>query len=254
MTKRRVPDVVDVADLPTPVTVVGDVHLTPEEPDVAARFTAFLDRRRSRGGTLVLLGDVFDWWIGREQAARQPFAHEILEHLQTVQAAGVRVVFLAGNRDYAFDGAAGLEVELWADVVRTRLGGRTVVFSHGDLLCSEDRGYLRMRAVFRSKPGRWLLRTLPYTWAAYVAQGVRDLSDRSTRRSRGAQLGIDYGLAAAWLDAYEADALVLGHVHTGVHHELRGPRGPRDVYVLKDWSRASNAVELDGETIALVAV
>ena len=254
MTKRRLPDVVDVTDLPTPVTVVGDVHLTPEEPDVAERFIAFLEARGTQGGTLVLLGDIFDWWIGREQAARQPFARGILEQLRTVKDAGVRLVFLAGNRDYAFDGAEGLDVELWDDVVRTQLGGRTVVLSHGDLLCSEDRGYLRMRAWFRSKPGRWLLRTLPYTWAAYVAQGVRDLSDRSTRRSRGAQLGIDYGLAAAWLDAYEADALVVGHVHTGVHHELPGPNGPRDVYILKDWSRASNAIEMSGERIALVAV
>ena len=254
MTQRLIPDVVDVPDLPTPVTVVGDVHLTPEEPEVARRFAAFLDERKAQGGTLVLLGDIFDWWVGREQAARQTFAREALEPLKAVAAAGVRLVFLAGNRDYAFDGSEGFDIELWPDVVRTRLGERTVVLSHGDLLCSEDRGYLRMRRFFRSKFGRWLLRTVPYSWAAYLAEGLRDLSDRSTRRSRGAQLGIDYGLAAAWLDAYDADALVVGHVHTGVHHEVAGPNGPRDVYVLRDWSRASNAVELDGKSIHLVAV
>lgn len=253
MTKRRLPDVVDVPNLPTPVTVVGDVHLTTEEPDVVRRFTAFLAERKARGGTLVLLGDLFDWWVGRAQASRHPLAREILESLKAVADAGVRLVFLGGNRDYAFDGADGLEVELWDDVVRTRLGKRTVVFSHGDLLCSQDRGYLRMRAWFRSQPGRWLLRTIPYAWATYCARGLRDLSDRSTRR-RPVAPGIDYGLAAAWLDAYGADALVLGHVHTGVHHELPGPNGTRAVYVLRDWSRAANAVEIDDDRIALVSV
>lgn len=254
MTKRRLPDVLDVSDLPMPVTVVGDVHLTANEPDVVHRFSAFLAQRATQGGTLVLLGDIFDWWVGREQATRNPFAREALDPLKAVADAGVRLIFLAGNRDYAFEGCDGLDLELWPDVVRTRIGSRSVVMSHGDLLCSEDRGYLRMRAWFRSPAGRWLLRTLPYRWTSYIARGLRDLSDRSTRRSRGAQLGIDYGLAAAWLDGYEADALVVGHVHTGVHHELPGKDGVRDVYVLRDWSRASNAVEMDGETIRLVPV
>jgi len=254
LTDRRLPDVFDVEPPATPVRVVGDVHLTPEEPEVARRFLAYLDRVAQGGGTLVLLGDLFDWWVGRRQADRQAFARAILERLGAVARAGVRLTFVEGNRDYAFDGADGLDVEVWPDVVRTRLGGRTVVLSHGDLLCSEDRAYLRMRAWLRSAPARWLLETLPYAAGAWCAQGLRDLSDRSTRRSPGARLGIDYGLATAWLDGYGADALVVGHVHTGVHHRLDGTDGGRDVYVLKDWSRTGNEVVLDGTQIALKPV
>lgn len=251
MTKRRLPEVFDVEPPATPVRVVGDVHLTPEEPDVARRFLAYLDGVAPGGGTLVLLGDLFDWWVGRRQADRQPFARRILERLRAVAEAGVRMAFVEGNRDYAFDGADGFDLEVWPDVVRTRFGERTVVLSHGDLLCSADHGYLRMRAWLRCAPARGLLRALPYAASAYMAQGLRDLSDRSTRRRRTARLGIDYGLAKAWLDGYGADALVLGHVHTGVHHELDGAGGKRDVYVLKDWSRTGSEVAFDGARIAL---
>lgn len=248
-----VPPVLDVAPLETPVTVVGDVHLTPEAPQVTQRFVAFLDDVARRGGTLILLGDIFDWWIGRQQASRQPFATAILERMAAVAQAGVRLCFIPGNRDYAFDGADGLCIDVWPDVVRTRWGDRTVVLSHGDLLCSGDHTYQRVRRFLRSRIGRAGLRVLPYGFATWIAQRFRNLSSQVTRRSRPAKLGIDYQLARTWLDGYNADVLVVGHVHTGLHHELPGSP-QRDVYVLRDWAQQGNAVVFNGEGIAMRAV
>lgn len=242
------PPVHDLGAMDAPVHVVGDVHLTAEEPDVARRFVTWLGGVER--GTVVLLGDLFDWWVGRAQAERQPLARAVVEHLQAAAGRGLRLAFVAGNRDYAFDGADGLDIELWPDVVRARWGEKTVVLSHGDLLCSADRAYLKMRALLRSAPIRTLQRLAPYRVNTYLAEGLRDLSTRSLRRNPGAQAGIDYGLARGWLDAYEADALVVGHVHTGVHHRLPGT-SDRDVYVLRDWSRAANEVLFDGDTIRL---
>jgi hypothetical protein len=65
-------------------------------------------------------------------------------------------------------------------------------------------------------------------------------------------LGIDYGEALRWLEAADADVLVAGHVHTGLHHRLPGPRS-REVWVLKDWDRAANAIRFDGRRVAYVA-
>jgi UDP-2,3-diacylglucosamine hydrolase len=249
VTKAAPPAVLDLEPMQAPVTVVGDVHLTPEDPETARRFVGFLDTVAKRGGTLVLLGDVFDWWVGRKQQ-RQPFAAQILDRLRKVVDEGVRLAFLAGNRDYAFDGADGLAVEIWPDVVRTTWGDRKVVLSHGDLLCSDDRSYLRMRRFLRSKPAVGLLRALPFRTSAYLAQGLRDVSERSTARKPQASLGIDYELARTWLETYEVDALVVGHVHTGVHHRLADGG---EVFVLKDWHGPGGVVVFDGRRIALEA-
>jgi UDP-2,3-diacylglucosamine hydrolase len=235
-----------------PVTVVGDVHLAPEAPAAAQGFLAFLDAVAAvGGGTLVLLGDVFDWWVGRKQV-RTPFAAAVLARLRAVAHRGVRLGFVAGNRDFAFDGAPDLPLEIWPDVVRTRWGERVVVLSHGDLLCSEDRAYLRMRRLLRSAPARGALRALPLAVASYLARGLRDLSERSTRHNAGARAGIDYGLARRWLEGYEAELLVLGHVHTGVHHRLPGP-GRGEVIVVKDWHERGGVVRFDGRDVRLVA-
>jgi UDP-2,3-diacylglucosamine hydrolase len=233
-----------------PVVVAGDVHLSPERPDVLARFVAFLDARRGRGGTLFLLGDVFDFWVGPAQA-RDAHARPVLERLAGLAREGTRVLFVGGNRDFAFDGRGAPGVEALPDPVRTRWGDRRVVVTHGDLLCSADARYQRMRRALRSAPARGLLRALPHAAATYLARGLRDLSEREVRRKPYASMGLDYGLARRWLDVHDADLLVAGHVHTGVHHRLPGPR-PRDVLVVKDWERGGGVVVFDGERVALV--
>jgi UDP-2,3-diacylglucosamine hydrolase len=244
------PPVHDVGPLPGPVTVVGDVHVAPEEPRALARFLDFLGRVGGQGGTLVLLGDVFDWWVGPQQQDT-PFARTILEPLRRLAAGGVRLAFQDGNRDFPFRGARGLAIDLWPDVVRTRWGGRTVVFHHGDLLCTADHDYLRMRALIRSWPARAALRAMPYAAAAYLARGLRGLSERTKSQNRGARLGLDYGYCRRWLEGYGADVLVLGHVHTGVHH--RDPATGGEVLVLKDWHGTPGIVRLDEGGIRLLA-
>ena len=246
------PRTLDVGVMEPPVTVVADVHLSASEPDVAARFAAFLETLEGRGGHLVLLGDIFDWWVGPKQA-RRPFEGGVIRRLARVADSGVRLSFVVGNRDVAFEGAPGLEVVRWPDAAKARWGSRTVLLTHGDLLCTADTGYLRMRRVFHSAPFEVLWRSLPHPARTYVAEGLRDVSVRTGRKNTGARRGIDYGAAAAWMEAEEADVLVAGHVHTGVHHVLAGPRR-REVYVLKDWDRCPNAVVFDGERITFAAV
>jgi UDP-2,3-diacylglucosamine hydrolase len=232
-----------------PVVVVGDVHLSAAEPGIAERFDAFLAATEGTGGTLVILGDLFDWWVGRGQE-RRPFEAGVLERIRRVAGSGVAVTFLAGNRDFAFDGA-GLPIRRWPDAVKARWGSRTVLLTHGDLLCTADAGYLAMRRLLRSRGAALGLRVAPYPARAWAAEGLRGVSSRAWRRSPGARRGIDYGVAARWMEEEDADVLVAGHVHTGVHHRLPGPR-PREVLVLKDWDRTGGVVRFDGATIALL--
>lgn len=243
------PAITDLPPLPTPVTVVGDVHLSEAQPEATARFLTCLAGLQGRGGTLVLLGDVFDWWVGRGQE-REPLAREVAAALGCLGAAGTRLCFQPGNRDFAFAGLPGVSIELWPDLVRTTLGGRRALLTHGDLLVSGDPAYLRLRRVLRSGWVRLALRILPYALLARLARALRRSSMRALRSKDRRALDIDYGLARRWLEQADAQVLVAGHVHTGVHHRLPGSR-PLDVLVLKDWDRAGGVVRADGGSVWL---
>jgi UDP-2,3-diacylglucosamine hydrolase len=233
-----------------PVVVAGDVHLHEDDPAGVERFLAWVASLAGRCKHLVLLGDVFDRWVGRAQAGT-PLGKRVVETLKALRTAGVSLAFQGGNRDFAFDGAEGLEIDVWPDVVRTRWGSRTVLLTHGDLLCTADGRYQAMRRVVRSRPARAALAALPMAAADYIARGLRDVSRRETRAKPYASMGIDYRAARTWLDAAGADVLVAGHVHTGVHHRLPGET-TKDVFVLKDWEAGGGVVRFDGSSIALV--
>jgi UDP-2,3-diacylglucosamine hydrolase len=174
------PRTLDVGAMEAPVVVVADVHLSAKEPDVAARFASFLASCEGRGGWLVLLGDLFDWWVGSAQA-RRPFEADVIARLARVAASGVRLAFVAGNRDFAFEGAPGLAMERWPDAAKARWGSRTALLTHGDLLCTADTGYLALRSVLRSPPFAAGRKALPFRVTSYVAQGLRGVSMRSGR-------------------------------------------------------------------------
>nr|MDJ0520670.1 hypothetical protein [Planctomycetota bacterium] len=76
-------------------------------------------------------------------------------------------------------------------------------------------------------------------------------SKRATRKKPAAAMGIDYGEALRWLDAYGADAMVGGHVHTGVHHRHAGPP-EREILVLKDWEHGGSVITWDGQALRQV--
>lgn len=246
-----IPAVHEVAPMAPPVVVAGDVHLCAEQPEVVRHFVTWLEGLRGMGGTLVLLGDVFDLWVGRPQQV-DPLPRAVLPHLRALAAAGTRLVFMPGNRDLLFRGVDGVQIECWPDPVRTRWGERTVLLTHGDQLCTADRAYQAMRRFFYGPGGHALDLLLPYRAKRWLGDGLRRLSARETARKSRPSMDIDYGEALAWLEAHAADLLVAGHVHTGVHHVHAGPPR-REVMVLRDWERGGGVVTFDRAGVSLAA-
>lgn len=248
----RIPPVHDLPPMEGPVTVVGDVHLSERDPALERRFLRWLEAQGAQGGTLVLLGDVFDAWAGPGQE-REPRHATLAAVLGRLAGAGVRLCFQAGNRDFLFRGLPGVPMEIWPDVVRTTWGGRRVLLTHGDLLVSQDRAYLRLRRFLRWGPTLAVTRMLPYRVRAGLARGLRRASRHAVREKPRRWLDIDYGLARRWLEQAGCDVLVAGHVHTGVHHRLGGSPA-REVLVLRDWDHEGGVVRFDGTRVALVGV
>jgi len=231
-----------------PLRVVGDLHLCAEDPRVVAAFLAWLEEIEGTGGTLVLLGDVFDLWID-DRCQHDPVPRRVLAALRRVAAAGTALVFMPGNRDVVFRGADDLDIAIWPDPVRTTLDDRTVLLTHGDQLCTADHGYQKMRRFIYSPPGQFLAR-LPLRVKRYLGQGVRGISRKETGKKPTYAMGLDYAEALRWMAHHEATALIAGHVHTGVHHRHVGPP-EREILVLRDWQRGGSVIAWDGGALEL---
>ena len=224
---------------------VGDVHLDRNDRDLTA-FVDYLRRLAERAGRIVLMGDLFNLWIG---GAGLEQAHHALVTacLKELRAGGTEVHYLEGNRDYrvgrahggsAFDAvdATGLR-EDWA---RLRIWA-----AHGDLVNGSDLQYRTWRRLSRSAPVWWLFSAIPEAHRFALAEGLE-------RRLRGTNLDMKREFPAAFIRRFAErriaagdDIVVLGHFHVERELTIEGRRRGR-VFVLPEWKGSRRHLRIDG--------
>ncbi len=217
------------------MALVADVHIGADDPELPP-FLAFLAERAADTELLVLLGDVFSLWLGLPKYTA-PHHAAVLDACRALRRAGVRVVFVEGNREFAvrcwegdaFDEVCGdLAAEPWA--------GRRWYLAHGDLLNREDRRGRAFRRVVRSPFVTTLLHVLPArAGLALAARIERALRHRNLAHKRSIP-GERFARYARWFEGQGFDAGAIGHIHVELALELADPHGaPRTLYVLPDW-------------------
>jgi UDP-2,3-diacylglucosamine hydrolase len=221
------------------VDLLSDLHL--QAPD--ATFALLRSHLLSTDAdAVILLGDVFEAWVGDDTLDTDGFAGEAAGLLR--EAVRRRpVFFMHGNRDFLighrFAEAAG--IRLLDDPTVLAFGGHRWLLSHGDALCLGDTDYLRLRGQIRDP--RWiadfLARPLPERQA--LARDMRARS-RMHQQALAAWTDVDAQAARDWLDAAGCDALVHGHTHHPALHDLGAGRLR---VVLSDWDALADPPRAD---------
>jgi UDP-2,3-diacylglucosamine hydrolase len=216
----------------------SDAHLSPERPDVTDRFLRFLDRAQRDAHRLFLLGDIFDLWVGPKQT-RLPYARPIIAKLREVHAGGTEVHYMAGNRDFNFDARVngGPPPRRLSEVLSVVSGDHRLFLTHGDLLCTSDRAYRRVRAIGRSLPVRMAFWGMPLGLSTFLSRGYGRLSQRAVARKPPREKAVDFSRVRAHL-LEGHDAVICGHVHRAARYRVALP-GDRvgEFIILGDWRR-----------------
>ncbi len=186
---------------------------------------------------LFILGDFFDFWFSRGSVI-YPEYRVIVRELAALRQRGVTVHFLEGNHDFFladyFTRCLGFEVLTdwgeWHD------GQRRILFSHGDTVDLQNRKYLFLRRVLRSRTVYRLQKVLPLSllWAA-----ARISSEASHGRSREQAERLAEKMHAFGAQKIEEgfDAVVLGHCHHPRLREWSASQGTVATVTLGDWIR-----------------
>jgi UDP-2,3-diacylglucosamine hydrolase len=182
---------------------------------------------------VMLLGDVFELWVGDDMASR-PFEAEVVASLAQAAARGLWLGFMVGNRDFL--AGAGLcqaaRVQALADPCVLHAFGQRWLLSHGDAWCLADEPYQVFRQEVRSAGWQqhFLARPLPERLA--IAQQIRSASRERQRFDGAAGADVDLPTACTALAAAGASVLVHGHTHRPQDETLGGGLMR---HVLSDW-------------------
>lgn len=216
---------------------VSDIHLSADQPELSALFFSFLREHGAQMHSLVILGDLFDAWIGDDDDQELP--HELAVRLSTLRAAGSQIALMHGNRDfligktYADQCGAQLLPELVRASAVQGISALPIALAlcHGDHLCSQDLAYQQFRAQVRQ----------PAWQQAFLQQSLaarREFGARARAQSKQHQAGMAAQIAdvepQAVSDCFAqsgARYLLHGHTHRPAVHQL----GQYTRVVLGDW-------------------
>ena len=213
--------------------------------NAAARCRAHRRGEADAADRIVLLGDLFDAWIGDDDLGLAMHA-EVAAGLHDLAGAGTEVSLLHGNRDFllgeAFARASG--ARLLPDPAVVALGGIPTLLTHGDTLCTGDRDYLAFRTVVRD----------PAWQAAFLARPLSDRRAEAARLRAASEAGkrmkdmqiMDVAEAAVvdLLRAHGYPRLVHGHTHRPGMSSVGVDGRTCERWVLPDWDDRAEGLSI----------
>lgn len=237
-------------DRATRVGFISDLHLAPSRPDIEQRLETFLARAADELDVLVILGDLFEFWIGDDAAALCGY-REVVEKLAAFFASGAcRGYFMHGNRDFLVGEAfcATTRCQLLDDPCLMLHGGSPVLLAHGDAYCTDDTDHQRFRAMVRDPD--WQRTFLASDARERLARALdaRAVSE-SVKTDKPAQIMDVNGAAIESAMTGAAVGLMIhGHTHRPAVHRHRVGGGEGHRVVLGDWFEQPNSLTVvDGE-------
>lgn len=164
---------------------------------------------------LYVLGDMFEFWYEYRPQLFEIYRADLLA-LAAAWEAGVMIFLLYGNRDFAYGRYVqrrfGATVLGNGEIV-TLHDTRRAWLEHGDLLCTADRAYLRLRSCLRSWPVRLLFWLLPWALARKLLERLRRSSAAAKARKPAELLRPDLAAARRRLEEHRGQVLLCGHLH-----------------------------------------
>lgn len=187
---------------------------------------------------LVLLGDIFQAWIGY-RSFETPDVAAVVAALRDLRRQGIRVEYVEGNRDFFLAGSVYADAfDVVALETSFQVAGVRYLVIHGDGLNDRDWKYNFWRRLSKSAPVRLAVRYTPRKIAHRLVHSTEQKLSKTNFKHR---MHIPEEAIRAYAErrlAGEFDVLLLGHFHEPRRWGVQGG----EVRLLDAWFR-SRAVE-----------
>jgi UDP-2,3-diacylglucosamine hydrolase len=207
--------------------ITSDIHLGAVPRETERRFVAFLDHVGEHGSSLLIAGDLFDFWF--EYGEIIPGRHfRVLAAIARLVEAGIPVTIAGGNHDAW--GGRFLREEVGATFhgapFRMMLAGRPALVAHGDGLGKGDLKYRALKALIRSRAAIAAFRALHPELGLRLARAVSSTEARETPDPQ--QMGRARFIEGWAREQLAADPdiawVVCGHAHVPARIEVEPGR------------------------------
>lgn len=190
----------------------SDAHLSPTEPEIAKLFLNFLENIDEQTDALYILGDLFKFWVGDDNASE--FNKTIKQALKKLSAK-IPIYLMPGNRDFTLGQTFTKEsgCVLIPDPYVINLYGIQTVLTHGDILCTKDKMHCLFRKIIRIPFGINLFLKLPIKFRIWLASKIQSYSAKTKLKKAKNSMLVQPDAIQDLLIRHKAAKLIHGHTH-----------------------------------------
>jgi UDP-2,3-diacylglucosamine hydrolase len=223
----------------------SDVHLAQGESQKVKKFSRFLSVQKGRAEEIYILGDLFDFWVGPRQALLSDFA-PVLGILKELAESGIEITFLAGNRDFYLGKFLKRKygIRFLEEAQEFQVAGKRIFLTHGDLLCTGDKNYRRLRRVVRNRAIERLFTSLPLQISFALAQGLRRHSRRVVRMKPEKERALVKEEVRKIFQG-GVQIIISGHTHRPAKTTYMLDKKEKFLYTLGDWEKGGSYLEVE---------
>jgi UDP-2,3-diacylglucosamine hydrolase len=217
------------------------------------KFLRWLDEIRPDAHAIFLLGDLFDFWFEYRTVVPKGFVRT-LGKLAEFRDSGIEIHFFVGNHDLWMNGyfEDELGIPVYHNPKEFTINNKKFFLGHGDGLGPGDKGYKRMKKVFRGHFFQWIFR-----WGhPDIGMRIAQYFSVKNKLISGNDDHIFLGEENEWLATYAKrkletahyDYFVFGHRHLPMEIKV----GEQSTYFnIGDWIHHYTYGVFDGENFQI---
>jgi len=227
--------------------LVSDLHLNPGSRDRNDLFISFLESVKQGGDRVIVLGDLFDLWLGFEGLTFE-YQKPIVGKMEELAKSGLMMDYVEGNRDFGISSYQGRLFKEVTERGRAIPWGQVKIYvEHGDLINRADHQYRLWRGTSKNALAYWMMNHLPRGFSLRV-------SEKLERSMKGTNLKYKIHYPEAEVEQFcrtqggrGSDIVVFGHFHQ--QREMSFRIANRDVlcYNLPGWETGFHYLVVPGD-------
>jgi UDP-2,3-diacylglucosamine hydrolase len=193
---------------------IADAHLREWDLDGQARVNRFLSREKKNLETLVILGDLFEFWFDFGSSAFEGY-RPIFDKLEELAQAGIQIVYVEGNHEFGLGSyfRNTLKAKIYPRCSVARLEGKRIYMAHGDLINRKDMFYRIFRFLLKNPLTYCAARTAGPVRTKKVASFLSGISRGRGYRGRVKEIEPRFQQFAIEKAREGFDIVILAHNH-----------------------------------------
>lgn len=236
---------------------LSDFHLgVPSLEESHARerlIVQLLDEIKDKAAEIFIVGDMFDFWFEYKYVVPRGYTR-LLGKLAELSDSGIKLHFFVGNHDMWMTDyfQKELNMAVYYGPQSFEWNGKKFFIGHGDGLGPGDKGYKRLKKIFRNPFCQWSFGVLP----PRVGIGLANYFSQRSRAKTGSEEEIFLGEDQEWLIQFAKkrlenepyDFFIFGHRHLPIDHRLND----HSRYInLGEWINFFTYAVFDGHDVQL---